>query len=61
MNKDSLGNYNVAFIAETEAEYREMYGILDLTYRDCDYLFRCDTEEERQAYLKKNYPTHFSK
>ena len=61
MNKDSLYNYNVAFIAEVEADFRSTYGILDLTSRDCEYLFRCDTEEERRAYLRKNYPQYFLK
>jgi len=57
--KDSLNDYNVAFIAEQEAEYRRIYGILELTSRDCDYLWECDDEEKRLAYLKKHYPSYF--
>ena len=59
MMKDSLNNYNVAFIAEQEAEYRRIYGILDLTSKDCDYLWQCETEAECLEYLKKRYPLHF--
>lgn len=58
--KDSLNNYNIAFIAEQEAEYRRIYGILDLTSKDCDYLWQCETEAECLEYLKKHYPSHFT-
>ena len=57
--KRSLNDYNVAFIAEQEAEYRRAYGIFDLTSNDCDFLWQCDSEEERIEYLKKHYPSHF--
>ena len=58
MMKDSLNNYNVAFIAEQEAEFRRIYGILDLTSKDCDYLWECNIEAQRLAYLKKHYSSH---
>ncbi|MBQ2988645.1 MAG: hypothetical protein IJD59_06040 [Clostridia bacterium] len=54
--RDSLENYNVAFIAEVEAEFRRSYGIIDLDSRDCDILWELETEEERNAYLKKRFP-----
>ena len=54
--RDSLENYNVAFIAEVEAEFRRSYGIIDLDSRDCDILWELETEEERNAYLKKRCP-----
>lgn len=59
MKKDSLNNYNVAFIVEEEMELRRMYGIPELLSRDCDYLWQCDNEEQRIEYLKKNYPAYF--
>ncbi|MBR6745665.1 MAG: hypothetical protein IKM00_10710 [Clostridia bacterium] len=54
--RDPLENYNVAFIAEVEAEFRRSYGIIDLDSRDCDILWELETEEERNAYLKKRFP-----
>ena len=57
--RDALDNYNVAFLAEQEAEFRRIYGILELTSKDCDYLWECKSEEERLEYLKKHYPSYF--
>ena len=57
--RDSLEDYNVAFIAEVEAEFRRSYGILDLDSRDCDILWELETEEERIAYLKQKYPARY--
>ena len=56
--RDSLDNYNVAFIAEQEAEFSRIYGILELTSKDSDYLWECKSEEERLEYLKKHYPSY---
>ena len=57
--KDSLNDYNVAFIAEQEAEFRRMYGIMELTSMDCDYLWQCETDAQCLEYLKKHYPSYF--
>ena len=57
--KKTLNDYNVAFIAEQEAEFRRIYDIPELTSRDCDYLWECESEEESREYLKKNYPSYF--
>ncbi len=54
-----LDDYNVAFIAEVEAEFRRKYGIVDLDSRDCDILWELETEEECRAYLKKRFPEHY--
>ena len=45
--KKTPNDYNVAFIAEQEAEFRRIYDIPELTSRDCDYLWECESEEER--------------
>ena len=57
--KDSLNDYCDAFIAETEAEYRRVYGIMEITSKDCDILWELETREEKIAYLKKRYPSYF--
>lgn len=59
--RDRLDDYNVAFIAEVEAEFRRKYGILDLDSCDCDILWELESEEERYAYLKKRFPEHYNK
>ena len=58
--RDRLDDYNVAFIAEVEAEFRRKYGILDLDSQDCDILWELETEEERHSYLKKRFPEHYN-
>ena len=57
--RDPLDYYNVAFIAEIEAEFRRRYGILDLDSHDCDILWELETEEERSDYLKKRFPEYY--
>ena len=54
----SLDDYSDAFIAEIEAEFRRIYGIVDLDSHDCNILWELETEEERKAYLKKKFPKY---